>query len=88
MVAIVMPIWFWGGLIVAVIGSVLGIFFFVNVIPWLMVLGGLAFVYDGLTAVKCPNGHLIGLRTRFGLSPPYYCPKCGALVYKGKSDEV
>jgi len=87
MVSIVMPSWFWGGLSVAVIGSVLGVFFLWNVIPWLMVLGGLSFAYDGLTAVKCPNGHLFGFWRRFGLSPPYYCPTCGVLIYRKGSDD-
>ena len=71
---------------VAGIGVVLGVLFPL-VIAWLIVLVGLAFLVDGLTAVRCPNGHLIGIRTRFGLSPPYYCPTCGALVYKKGSDD-
>ena len=86
MAAIVEPIRFWGGLVVAVIGAALGILS-QFVIAWIIVLVGLAFLVDGLTAVRCPNGHLIGLRTRFGLAPPFYCPTCGVLVDRKGSDD-
>ena len=86
MVAIVEPIRFWGGLMVAVIGAALGILS-QFVIAWIIVLVGLAFLVDGLTAIRCPNGHLIGLRTRFGLAPPFYCPTCGVLVYSKRSND-
>lgn len=41
------------------------------------VLAGIGFMIDGVTARKCPNGHIVYRWSRFYRSPDY-CPTCGA----------
>ncbi len=75
MVAVVDSRRFGAGLLVVL--AVLAAVFFELFVVWPLVLVGLAFVADGLTAKNCPNGHLIYLWSRLGRST-LYCPTCGA----------
>jgi hypothetical protein len=65
---------FGAGLLV-VLASLAFVFFELSVV-WPLVLVGLALVADGLTAKRCPNGHLIYLWSRLGRST-LNCPTCG-----------
>ena len=75
MVAVVDSRRFGAGLLVVL--AVLAAVFFELFVVWPLVLVGLAFVADGLTAKRCPNEHLISLWSRLGRST-LYCPTCGA----------
>jgi len=75
MVAVVDSRRFGAGLLVVL--AVLAAVFFELFVAWPLVLVGLAFVADGLTAKRCPNEHLIYLWSRLGRST-LYCPTCGA----------
>jgi len=75
MVAVVDSRRFGAGLLVVL--AVLAAVFFELFVVWPLVLVGLAFVADGLTAKTCPNEHLIYLWSRLGRST-LYCPTCGA----------
>jgi len=75
MVAVVDSRRFGAGLLVVL--AVLAAVFFELFVVWPLVLVGLAFVADGLTAKRCPNEHLIYLWSRLGRST-LYCPTCGA----------
>ena len=75
MVAVVDSRRFGAGLLVVL--AVLAAVFFELLVVWPLVLVGLAFVADGLTAKRCPNDHLIYLWSRLGRST-LYCPTCGA----------
>ena len=66
---------FGAGLLVVL--SALAFVFFELFVVWPLVLVGLAFVADGLTAKRCPNDHPIYLWSRLGRST-LYCPTCGA----------
>src|SRR5207302_7400370 len=71
MVAVVDSRRFGAGLLVVL--AVLAAVFFELFVVWPLVLVGLAFVADGLTAKRCPNDHLIYLWSRLGRST-LYCP--------------
>ena len=75
MVAVVDSRRFGAGLLVVL--AVLAAVFFELFVVWPLVLVGLAFVADGLTAKRCPKEHLIYLWSRLGRST-LYCPTCGA----------
>ena len=75
MVAVVDSRRFGAGLLVVL--AVLAAVFFELFVVWPLVLVGLAFVADGLTAKRCPNDHLIYLWSRLGRST-LYCSTCGA----------
>jgi len=70
---------FGAGLLV-VLASLAFVFFELFVV-WPLVLVGLALVADGLTAKRCPNGHLIYLWSRLGRST-LNCPTCGEPLEK------
>jgi hypothetical protein len=76
MVAVVDSRRFGAGLLVVLATLTFAVFVEVFVV-WPLVLVGLAFVADGLTAKRCTNEHLIYLWSRLGRST-LNCPTCGA----------
>jgi hypothetical protein len=67
---------FGAGLLVVLVALAFAGFFELFIV-WPLILVGLAFVADGLTAKRCPNDHLIYLWSRLGRST-LNCPTCGA----------
>jgi len=80
MVAVVDSRRFGAGLLVVLAALTFAVFVELFVV-WPLVLVGLAFVADGLTAKRCPNEHLIYLWSRLGRST-LYCPTCGKPLEK------
>jgi hypothetical protein len=83
MVAVVDSRRFGAGLLVVLAALAFAFLFELSVV-WPLVLVGLAFVADGLTAKRCPNDHLIYLWSRLGRST-LNCPTCGEPL---KKDEL
>jgi hypothetical protein len=80
MVAVVDSRRFGAGLLV-VLAALAFAFFFEVFVVWPLILVGLAFVADGLTAKRCPNDHMIYLWSRLGRST-LNCPTCGAQLQR------
>ncbi|HZD12829.1 MAG TPA: hypothetical protein VE177_04840 [Candidatus Binatus sp.] len=76
MVKVVDPIRFWVGLAIIASSLVVAIISLQYWI-WLLILVGLAFIVDGVTARRCPNGHFIYMWSRIYGTNVQYCPRCG-----------